>query len=148
RRRRHLDLGDRPVGGRRPHRADRHPLLHDGPPAPGRAAGRLSAVAKVSVSKVSAEPHHLPVARRMTNLRSSAIRDLLKVTERDDVISLAGGLPAPDSFPVEELRAITERVLRERPLTLLQYSTTEGSRELRAWIAGQAALDRGRPVDP
>ena len=83
----------------------------------------------------------------MAGLRSSAIRDLLKVTEQPGMISLAGGLPAPDAFPVEELREITDRVLRERPAALLQYSTTEGSPDLRAWVARQTAARRDRPVE-
>jgi 2-aminoadipate transaminase len=94
------------------------------------------------------EGEPLPLAARMTGLRSSAIRDLLKVTEQPGMISLAGGLPAPDAFPVAELREITERLMRDRPTALLQYSTTEGSPELRAWVARQAAARRDRPVDP
>lgn len=90
----------------------------------------------------------LPQARRMANLRSSAIRDLLAVTQRPGMISLGGGLPAPDSFPVDELRVVTDRLLRERPSALLQYSTTEGAPELRAWVAERAAADRCRPVEP
>ena len=93
------------------------------------------------------EPEPVPLAGRMAGLRSSAIRDLLKVTEQPGMISLAGGLPAPDAFPVEELREITDRVLRERPAALLQYSTTEGSPDLRAWVARQTAARRDRPVE-
>jgi 2-aminoadipate transaminase len=94
------------------------------------------------------EARELPLARRMAALRSSAIRDLLKVTEQPGMISLAGGLPSPDAFPVEELREVNDRVLRERPIALLQYSTTEGWPELRAWIAEQATKRRDRPVSP
>ena len=68
--------------------------------------------------------------------------------QRPGMISLAGGLPAPDSFPVDELREVTDRLLRERPDALLQYSTTEGAPELRAWVAEQAAADRCRAVEP
>src|SRR5262245_16032531 len=90
----------------------------------------------------------VPLAGRMTQLRSSAIRDLLSVTERPEMISLAGGLPSPESFPVDHLRAITERAFRDQPTALLQYSTTEGSPSLRAWIAAKASEERRRPVDP
>jgi 2-aminoadipate transaminase len=83
----------------------------------------------------------------MASLRSSAIRDLLAVTQRPEMISLAGGLPAPDSFPVDELRETTDRVLRERPEALLQYSTTEGHPELREWVAARTAERRGRAVE-
>lgn len=84
----------------------------------------------------------------MDGLRSSAIRDLLAVTQRPGMTSLAGGLPAPDSFPVDELRELTDRLLRDQPAALLQYSTTEGAPELRAWVAEQAAAGRARPVQP
>jgi 2-aminoadipate transaminase len=90
----------------------------------------------------------VPLARRTQHVRSSAIRDLLSVTQRPEVISLAGGLPAPDSFPVEELRALTDRLMRDDPQSLLQYSTTEGYEPLRQWIAARASGDRARPVDP
>nr|PZN31168.1 MAG: aminotransferase [Chloroflexota bacterium] len=75
-------------------------------------------------------------ARQIT---SSAIRDLLKVTEQPDVISFAGGLPAPECFPSEELTAAAERVLVERPLAALQYGPTEGYRPLREFIAARMA---------
>ncbi len=90
----------------------------------------------------------VPLAGRMGNLRSNAIRELLAITQRPDVISMAGGLPASDAFPVDEIRTVTARLLRDDPTSLLQYSTTEGFPELRAWIAEQAAASRGREVDP
>lgn len=68
-------------------------------------------------------------------MTSSAIRDLLKVTERPEMISLAGGLPAPECFPVEELAAAAERVLVEQPLAALQYGPTEGYAPLRYLLA-------------
>src|SRR5438093_11717813 len=70
---------------------------------------------------------------------SSAIRDLLKVTEQPEMISFAGGLPAPECFPTEELTAAAERVLIERPLAALQYGPTEGYRPLRTFIAERMA---------
>jgi 2-aminoadipate transaminase len=69
------------------------------------------------------------------SIKSSAIRDLLKVTEQPEVISFAGGLPAPECFPTEELTAAAERVLVENPLAALQYGPTEGYTPLRALIA-------------
>ena len=69
------------------------------------------------------------------NITSSAIRDLLKVTEQPEVISFAGGLPAPECFPTEELAAASERVLVERPIAALQYGPTEGYRPLREFVA-------------
>jgi 2-aminoadipate transaminase len=67
-------------------------------------------------------------------MTSSAIRDLLKVTEQPEMISFAGGLPAPECFPNEELTAAAERVLVERPLAALQYGPTEGYRLLREFV--------------
>jgi len=88
----------------------------------------------------------VPLAARAAHLRSSAIRDLLALTQRPGVISLAGGLPAPDAFPVERIAAVTARLLRSAPEALLQYSTTEGHPGLRAWIAERATTQRARPV--
>jgi 2-aminoadipate transaminase len=70
---------------------------------------------------------------------SSAIRDLLRLTEQPDVLSLAGGLPAADAFPVDRLRQATERVLGASGLygpRALQYGPTEGVDELRAHVGG------------
>jgi 2-aminoadipate transaminase len=73
-------------------------------------------------------------ARRVT---SSAIRELLGVAEDPSVISLAGGLPAPDSFPVADIAAAVAGVLADDPVGALQYSRTEGYEPLRAWVAGR-----------
>jgi 2-aminoadipate transaminase len=70
---------------------------------------------------------------------SSAIRELLKYTEKPDIISFAGGLPAADVFPVEEFAAACERVLREQGAIALQYSTTEGYLPLREMIVRHSA---------
>ena len=77
----------------------------------------------------------LPVAAAVARTGSSAIRDLLEITERPDVLSLAGGLPIPDAFPVAALAAATAEVLADDPHGALQYGATEGYRPLRAWIA-------------
>ena len=68
------------------------------------------------------------LARLALALRSSEIRDLLRLAERPDVISLAGGLPDPASFPVPELAEAARAVLDDpgRTAAALQYSTTEG----------------------
>ena len=55
------------------------------------------------------------LSQRAQKLTSSAIREILKVTERPEVISFAGGLPAPDTFPVDRLRAHADEVLRKTP---------------------------------
>lgn len=74
-------------------------------------------------------------AQRTQRMKSSAIRELLKLTELPDVISFAGGLPAPDMFPVEEFQEACNRVLREKGPVALQYGTTEGFYPLRELIA-------------
>ena len=68
-------------------------------------------------------------------ITSSAIRDLLEVAERPDVLSLAGGLPAPESFPAERLAAALADVLATDAARALQYSTSAGLEGLRRWIA-------------
>ncbi len=68
------------------------------------------------------------------NIVSSAIRDLLKVTEQPEVISFAGGLPAAECFPAEQIAAAVETVLVNNPVAALQYGPTEGYRPLRTWV--------------
>jgi 2-aminoadipate transaminase len=65
---------------------------------------------------------------------SSIIRELLKLTEKPDIISFAGGLPAPEVFPVKEFEAATQQVLAEHGSRALQYGTTEGYGPLREYI--------------
>ena len=74
-------------------------------------------------------------ARRMESLKGSEIRELLKLTENPEIISFAGGLPAPELFPVEEMKKISTLVLEESGTAALQYSTTEGFPALREHIA-------------
>lgn len=78
-------------------------------------------------------------ARRMDNLKASEIREILKLVEKPEVISFAGGLPAPELFPVEELKRVAELVLDESGTQSLQYSTTEGFPPLREKIAKRMA---------
>ncbi|MGE5715290.1 MAG: PLP-dependent aminotransferase family protein, partial [Acidobacteriota bacterium] len=78
-------------------------------------------------------------AQRTQRIRASVIRELLKLTEKPDIISFGGGLPAPDVFPVEEVRAATSRVLSEHGTTALQYTTTEGYRPLRELLVRHMA---------
>lgn len=68
-------------------------------------------------------------------MTSSAIRELLKITEQPGFISFAGGLPAPELFPVAEVADVVQRVLHESGQVALQYSATEGYRPLRELIA-------------
>lgn len=77
----------------------------------------------------------IPISRTAAQMTSSAIREILKITQRPEVISFAGGLPAPELFPVEEIKAAADRVLTDHGRAALQYSTTEGHLQLRSWIA-------------
>lgn len=87
-------------------------------------------------------PHRVwQLSERARKLTSSAIREILKVTERPEVISFAGGLPAPATFPAERIRAATDRVLREAPAAALQYSATEGYLPLREWVAARLSTN-------
>jgi len=74
-------------------------------------------------------------AARTERITSSAIRELLKVTEQPEFISFAGGLPAPEVFPVAEVGEAINRILEERGQQALQYGATEGYLPLREWVA-------------
>ena len=78
-------------------------------------------------------------ATRTERMKSSAIRELLKLTAQPGVISFAGGLPAPELFPVEEFRKAADTVLRDHGADALQYSTTEGDPGLREMIVRHMA---------
>ncbi|MEV5176700.1 PLP-dependent aminotransferase family protein [Streptomyces flaveolus] len=86
------------------------------------------------------------VASRLANVVSSPVRDILSLTARPEVISFAGGLPAPELFDVDGLRAAFDRVLADDPRRALQYSTTEGDADLREAIA-QRLTARALPTD-
>lgn len=75
-------------------------------------------------------------AKRTSRLKPSAIREILKLTQKSSVISFAGGLPAPSLFPVERIKEASLRVLDAGPQAL-QYSTTEGYLPFREWIAAR-----------
>lgn len=74
-------------------------------------------------------------AQRTKNVHSSAIRELLKIVQNPEIISFAGGLPAPDVFPVERFREACSKVLEKNAKTALQYGATEGYEPLREMIA-------------
>jgi 2-aminoadipate transaminase len=74
-------------------------------------------------------------ARRSARMNPSIIREILKLTERTGVRSMAGGLPSPDTFPVEAMRAACDKVLRDTPREALQYAASEGFGPLREWVA-------------
>ncbi|WP_443066649.1 aminotransferase-like domain-containing protein [Streptomyces sp. NBC_01255] len=99
-------------------------------------------------SSGSAAPVPVPgIASRLAGVASSPVREILALTARPEVISFAGGLPAPELFDVAGIRAAYDRVLAENPRQALQYSTTEGDPELRTAIADRLT-DRDLPTDP
>lgn len=84
------------------------------------------------------------LSRDARNLRPSAIRAFAKLINDPNVISFAGGVPSPDTFPAERAAAIAERVIRERRNVALQYGPTAGLPRLREFVAG---VCRGRGID-
>ena len=64
-------------------------------------------------------------AKRTERMQSSAIRELLKISNQPGVISFAGGLPSPDVFPIERFKQACDKVLTEQGSQALQYGTTE-----------------------
>lgn len=89
----------------------------------------------------------LQFAKRMSDIKASEIREILKVTEQEDVISFAGGLPAPELFPIEEINEVNQIVLKEAGTKALQYTTTEGYAPLREWIANRMNSHLGTSFD-
>jgi 2-aminoadipate transaminase len=89
-----------------------------------------------------------PLYSNRTHLmKASEIRELLKLTEKPSIISFAGGLPNPQTFPVHEVEEATKRVLRDHAKQALQYSTTEGVTVLREAVAEHLNKD-GMDVHP
>lgn len=86
------------------------------------------------------------LARRAERLEPSTIREILKITEQPGIVSLAGGLPSADTFPVQALRDATDHVLSEQPRQALQYAASEGYGPLRDWVAAELA-PHGLKVD-
>jgi 2-aminoadipate transaminase len=77
----------------------------------------------------------------MGKLKASEIRELLKLTTKPEIISFAGGLPAPEMFPVEQIKAIVTKIMDEQGETALQYSPTEGYAPLREAICGMSDFE-------
>ena len=71
---------------------------------------------------------------RISGVQPSAIREILKFTSDPEVISFAAGNPAPEAFPVDAIRRISDEILTEEPISALQYSITEGYPKLRQWL--------------
>jgi len=90
------------------------------------------------------QPTQWGLARRAEKMNPSVIREILKVTERPGIISFAGGLPSPKTFPVSEFRAACEQVLLHDGAAALQYAASEGYAPLREAVAARLPW----PVDP
>ena len=87
------------------------------------------------------------LAQRAEKMNPSVIREILKVTEKPGIISFAGGLPSPQTFPIDAMREASERVLRDDGKAALQYAASEGYGPLRDWVA-QDLLKQGMKVSP
>lgn len=87
------------------------------------------------------------LAQRAQRMNPSVIRELLKLTEQPGIISFAGGLPSPKTFPVDAMRDAADRVLRDEGAAALQYAASEGYGPLREWVA-QDLRKQGMTVAP
>ena len=87
------------------------------------------------------------LARRADKMNPSVIREILKVTEKPGIISFAGGLPSPQTFPIDAMREASERVLKDDGKAALQYAASEGYTPLREWVA-QDLHKQGMHVSP
>ena len=90
----------------------------------------------------------LRFADRMNNVQKSLIREILKVVGNPEIISFAGGLPNPISFPVKGIQEVTNKILQEDGVNILQYSTTEGYQPLREYISERYFKNSGLKIDP
>ncbi|MFA6960492.1 MAG: PLP-dependent aminotransferase family protein [Opitutaceae bacterium] len=99
------------------------------------------------VTSSSAQPAYR-FASRTAGLKPSAIREILKVTGSPDVISFAGGLPAPELFPIAETARAAQSLLAEDGPASLQYDITEGYLPLRQWVCAHLAETVGLQVTP
>ncbi|MES2024117.1 MAG: PLP-dependent aminotransferase family protein [Pseudomonadota bacterium] len=92
-------------------------------------------------------PINWQFAKRAEQLQSSVIREILKITMRPDIISFAGGLPSPETFPVEHMKAAFDTVLSNQGKIALQYGPSDGYAPLREWIANSLSID-GATITP
>lgn len=89
----------------------------------------------------------LQYANRISNIKASEIRELLKLSEQPEIISFAGGFPAPELFPKDKLAEVTSKVLTEQGEIALQYTTTEGYAPLRKIIVEERMAPAGVKCD-
>ncbi len=88
------------------------------------------------------------LARRADKMNPSVIREILKVTEKPGIISFAGGLPSPSTFPIDAMAEAAQRVLSRDGRAALQYSASEGYGPLTEWVAAELARHQGMKVSP
>ncbi|KQV79814.1 2-aminoadipate aminotransferase [Massilia sp. Root351] len=91
-------------------------------------------------------PFQWQFSERASQMQSSFIREILKVTQQPEIISFAGGLPSPATFPVERMQAAFDKVLREQGKVALQYGPTDGYLPLRQWIADSLSKNGAKIV--
>lgn len=103
--------------------------------------------AQMPGTRTGAAKGSLSLAARTRRMNASAIREILKLTERPGVLSLAGGLPSPEAFPLEPLARASEKVWRQQGAAAMQYASSEGLPALREWIAARISRPSW-PVSP
>ncbi|MES2741407.1 MAG: PLP-dependent aminotransferase family protein [Pseudomonadota bacterium] len=86
-------------------------------------------------------------SERADQLQSSFIREILKITQQPEIISFAGGLPSPATFPIEEMKLAFDKVLSNNGKVALQYGPTDGYLPLRQWVADALSID-GAAIAP
>lgn len=86
---------------------------------------------------------NIQYANRTKKLKASEIRELLKLTEKPEIISFAGGLPAPELFPIDKIAEATNKVLNEKGQVALQYASTDGYPMLREIILNERVKPTG-----
>jgi 2-aminoadipate transaminase len=89
-------------------------------------------------------PFQWHFSERAGQMQSSFIREILKVTQQPEIISFAGGLPSPATFPVERMKAAFDKVLTDSAKVALQYGPTDGYLPLRQWIADSLSVDSAK----
>lgn len=89
---------------------------------------------------------NIPFATRMGKMQKSFVRELLKVAQDPSFLSFAGGLPNPDTFPIEAVQIATDKVLSENGRRVLQYGISTGHPPLRDWIANRYRQKYGMDV--
>ena len=87
-------------------------------------------------------------AERMNDVKASDIRELLALVNKPEIISFAGGLPAPELFPVDKIQAATDAVLQENGRAALQYGPTDGILRLREQICDRIYAKNAIKADP